>query len=150
MASPSNDLVAVFRNRRDGSFTKPDIYPTDGARMVKLADLDCDGSSDLAVASDRRNFGTYALNLGDGTFGDYTTIPLTGQNFAVAVADGKGDADLTVGSFDDPSSFRPVAHAGCESMHDAWLDTRDLPRHFSATTRSVAERWQAAGLKVPE
>ncbi len=99
LASPSNDLVAVFRNRRDGSFTKPDIYPTDGARMVKLADLDCDGSSDLAVASDRRNFGTYALNLGDGTFGDYTTIPLTGQNFAVAVADWNGDGapDLAFG-----------------------------------------------------
>ncbi len=58
--------------------------------------------------------------------------------------------DLTVGSFDDPSRFRPVAHAGSESIHEAWLDTRDLPRHYSATTKSVAERWQAAGLEVPE
>ncbi|MCB2057819.1 MAG: GFA family protein, partial [Novosphingobium sp.] len=65
-------------------------------------------------------------------------------------ADGKGDADLTVGSFDDPSGFRPVAHAGCESVHEAWLDTRDLPRHYSASTASVAERWKAAGLEVPE
>ena len=58
--------------------------------------------------------------------------------------------DLTVGSFDDPSRFRPAAHAGSESMHEAWLDTRDLPRHFSTTTESVAERWKAAGLDVPE
>ena len=58
--------------------------------------------------------------------------------------------DLTVGSFDDPSSFRPVAHAGSESLHEEWLDTRQLPRQYSATTDSVARRWQAAGLEVPE
>lgn len=65
-------------------------------------------------------------------------------------ADGKGAPDITVGSFDDPTRFKPVAHAGSESIHEAWLDTRDLPRHFSATTKSVAERWQAVGLEVPE
>lgn len=63
--------------------------------------------------------------------------------------DGKG-MDLTVGSFDDPSAFVPVAHAGAESAHEAWLDTKDLPRHYSATTESVAKRWKAAGLEVPE
>jgi hypothetical protein len=59
------------------------------------------------------------------------------------------DPDLTVGSFDDPSRFRPVAHAGCESIHEAWLDTRDLPRHYTASTASVVKHWQAAGLEVP-
>ena len=58
-------------------------------------------------------------------------------------------ADLTVGSFDDPSRFRPVAHAGAEGLHEAWLDTRELPRHFSATTSSVTKHWRAAGLDVP-
>ncbi|MDE8652969.1 GFA family protein [Novosphingobium album (ex Liu et al. 2023)] len=61
-----------------------------------------------------------------------------------------GGMDLTVGSFDDPSAFVPVAHAGAESLHAAWLDTRDLPRQYSATTESVAKRWKAAGLAVPE
>lgn len=61
-----------------------------------------------------------------------------------------GNMDLTLGSFDEPGYFRPVAHAGCESLHEAWLDTKDLPRHFSATTDSVASRWKAAGLEVPE
>ena len=64
--------------------------------------------------------------------------------------DGQGSIDLTVGSFDDPSGFRPVAHAGSESINEAWLDTRDLPRQFSATTESVARRWKAAGHEVPE
>jgi hypothetical protein len=98
-ASPTEDFVAVFRNRRDGNFAKPDVYPTLGARLVKLADLDCDGSPDMVVANDRRGFGTYARNLGDGTFGDFSMIPLSGQNYAVAVADWNGDGapDLAFG-----------------------------------------------------
>ena len=64
--------------------------------------------------------------------------------------DGAEGSDLTVGSFDDPSRFRPVAHSGAENLHEAWLDTRALPRHLSATTDSVAKRWQAAGLDVTE
>ena len=63
--------------------------------------------------------------------------------------DGTEGADLTVGSFDDPARFRPVLHAGAESIHEAWLDTRALPRHYSATTASVVRRWTAAGLDVP-
>ena len=58
--------------------------------------------------------------------------------------------DLTLGSFDDPSSFRPVAHFGAEGMHEAWLDTSKLERHRSAETESVAKRWKEAGLDVPE
>lgn len=73
-----------------------------------------------------------------------------GTPLGFAWADGTGDMDLTVGSFDDPAPFRPVLHAGCESMHEAWLDTRDLPRLNTASTASVAQRWQAAGLDVPE
>jgi hypothetical protein len=63
--------------------------------------------------------------------------------------DGKGQ-DLTVGSFDDPSDFRPTMHAGAESLHEAWLDTSALPRQRSEETESVAKRWNAAGREVPE
>jgi hypothetical protein len=73
-----------------------------------------------------------------------------GTPLGFAWADGTGEMDLTVGSFDDPSRFRPVAHAGCEAIHEAWLDTRELPRLYTAQTKSVADRWQAAGLEVPE
>src|ERR1700740_678771 len=44
--------------------------------------------------------------------------------------DGEG-IELTFGSFDDPSCCRPVAHAGAESLHEAWLDTSALPRQRS-------------------
>ena len=64
--------------------------------------------------------------------------------------DGGGKPDLTLGSFDDPSRFKPVVHAGAESLHEAFLDTRDLPRMYSATTESVAKRWKALGREVPE
>ncbi len=88
----------------------------------------------------------------------YASSPIASRPFCSACgsplgffwADGNGDCDLTVGSFDDSMRFRPVAHAGCESIHEAWLDTRDLPRHYSASTSSVADRWKAAGLEVPE
>ena len=64
--------------------------------------------------------------------------------------DGADKMDLTIGSFDDPTPFRPVAHSGAEAILPDWLDTSGLPRHFSATTPSVAERWRAAGMEVPQ
>lgn len=73
-----------------------------------------------------------------------------GTPLGFAFMDGQSDLDLTLGSFDDPSTFRPVLHAGAESIHEAWLDTRDLPRHYTATTPSVAKRYAAVGLDVPE
>ena len=63
---------------------------------------------------------------------------------------GTENIDLTVGSFDDPSRFAPKHHFGAESIHEAWLDTRELPRHFSATTESIARRWKATGMEAPE
>ncbi|WP_423142182.1 GFA family protein [Parablastomonas sp. CN1-191] len=60
------------------------------------------------------------------------------------------DMDVTLGSFDDAAFFRPILHAGAESAVDAWLDTRDLPRHYSAQTEIVASRWRAAGQEAPE
>ncbi len=72
-----------------------------------------------------------------------------GTPLGFAFLDGEG-IDLTLGSFDDPAVFVPVSHAGAESLHEAWLDTSALPRQTSAETASVARRWQAAGLKVPE
>ena len=73
-----------------------------------------------------------------------------GTPLGFAWKDGTGAVDLTVGSFDDPARFRPMAHAGAEGINEAWIDTRDLPRHYTADTQSVVERWEAAGLEVPE
>lgn len=58
--------------------------------------------------------------------------------------------DLTVGSFDDPSRFRPAHHYAVESMHEAWIDTRDLPRMRSEENESVNPRWIEACGKIPD
>lgn len=62
--------------------------------------------------------------------------------------DGEG-IDLTLGSLDDPYAFAPSAHAGAESLNEAWIDTSALPRQRSDATASVADRWHAAGMEVP-
>jgi hypothetical protein len=86
----------------------------------------------------------------------YTSSPIARRSFCGACGTPLGFAfndsetmDLTLGSFDDPSGFRPIAHAGAESLHEAWLDTSALPRQRSDETDSVARRWKAAGLAVP-
>lgn len=53
--------------------------------------------------------------------------------------------DLTVASFDDPSRFRPTAHFGTESVHEAWLDTSALPRTRADEYDKLVARWTAAG-----
>jgi hypothetical protein len=72
-----------------------------------------------------------------------------GTPLGFAFLDGEG-IDLTIGSFDDPERFKPVAHSGAESLLPCWLDTTALPRQTSAETDSVARRWRAAGLDVPD
>ena len=64
--------------------------------------------------------------------------------------DGSAKMDLTVGSFDDPSMFRPKHHFGAESLHEAWLDTSALPRHKASDYDVLVEKWQAAGRAMPE
>lgn len=63
---------------------------------------------------------------------------------------GAASLDLTVGSFDDPSRFRPVSHSGVESRHDAWLDTRDLPAERTDQNERITARWIAARGKLPD
>ncbi len=58
--------------------------------------------------------------------------------------------DLTVGSFDDPARFRPRHHYAAESMHEAWIDTRDLPRIRSEENEKVVKRWMDACGKMPD
>jgi hypothetical protein len=60
------------------------------------------------------------------------------------------NVDITVGSFDDPSRLRPVHHYAVESMHEAWIDTRDLPRMRSEQNEGVIKRWMDACGKTPD
>ncbi|MBB5687191.1 hypothetical protein [Sphingobium boeckii] len=63
-----------------------------------------------------------------------------GTPLGFAFPDGE-TVDLTVGSFDDPSHFRPVHHFGVESLHEAWIDTADLPRYRADEYDALNERW---------
>jgi hypothetical protein len=58
--------------------------------------------------------------------------------------------DLTIGSFDDPSRFKPRHHFGAESMHRAWLNTEGLPETRSDEYQALSDRWVSATGKVPE
>ena len=64
--------------------------------------------------------------------------------------EGSTKLSLTIGSFDDPSPFRPKYHFGVESLHEAWLDTSALPRHRAADYEVLVEKWKAAGREMPE
>ncbi|MGZ8283903.1 MAG: GFA family protein [Allosphingosinicella sp.] len=58
--------------------------------------------------------------------------------------------DLTVGSFDDPSRFRPTSHFGAESMHRAWLNTDGLPEMRADEYQPLIDRWVKAVGKLPD
>ena len=73
-----------------------------------------------------------------------------GTPLGFAFLEGGRNIDLTVGSFDHPSRFRPVHHYASESLHEAWLDTRDLPRIRSEDNPNVVKRWMDACGKLPD
>ena len=58
--------------------------------------------------------------------------------------------DLTVGSFDEPWRFVPRHHYAAESLQEAWLDTRDLPRYRSEDNVNVVKRWMDKVGKLPD
>jgi hypothetical protein len=58
--------------------------------------------------------------------------------------------DLTVGSLDDPAGLAPHWHFGAESLHEAWLDTSQLPRKRTDEYAPLVQKWKDATGKVPE
>lgn len=58
--------------------------------------------------------------------------------------------DLTVGSFDDPSHYRPKHHFGAESMHRAWINTEGLPEYKVADNQRTVDRWMNTVGKLPD
>lgn len=87
----------------------------------------------------------------------YRSSPIARRPFCSACGTPLGFAfpdsdtmDLTIGSFDDPSAFRPRHHYAVESMHEAWIDTHDLPRMRSDENASVVKRWMDKVGKLPD
>ena len=63
--------------------------------------------------------------------------------------EGGDKMDLTVASFDDPSSFVPKHHFGAESIHRAWLSTEGLPEQRSEDYQPLVDKWVDATGKFP-
>lgn len=63
--------------------------------------------------------------------------------------EGSDNMDLTVGSFDDPSGFRPKHHFGAESLQEAWIDTSGLPRYKTTDYDVLVRKWKDAGTEPP-
>ena len=60
------------------------------------------------------------------------------------------DMDLTVASFDDPYPFKPTHNFGIESMHEAWLDVKDLSGTRADENPSTVSRWMKVCGKLPD
>lgn len=58
--------------------------------------------------------------------------------------------DLIVGSFDDPSRFRPTHHFGVESAHRAWFNTEGLPEQRADEYEPTVNRWMKIVGKLPD
>jgi hypothetical protein len=64
-----------------------------------------------------------------------------GTSLGFAFKEGSDKMDLTVASFDDPSSFRPRHHFGAESIHRAWLNTEGLPEIRTGDYQKLVDKW---------
>jgi hypothetical protein len=58
--------------------------------------------------------------------------------------------DLTIGSFDDPSRFRPTSNFGIETALPAWLDASHLPGKRLDEHQPAVDRWMNALGKLPD
>ena len=67
-----------------------------------------------------------------------------GTSLGFRYREGADKMDLTIASFDDPSTFRPHHHFGAESMHRAWVNTEGLPEMRSEDYAALQERWRKA------
>lgn len=87
----------------------------------------------------------------------YRSSPIAQRGFCAACGtpltyegDGADGMDLTVGSFDEPGRLRPTAHSGAEGIHEAWLDTRALPRERTDANPRITAKWIEACGKLPD
>lgn len=87
----------------------------------------------------------------------YRSSPIAHRGFCGACGtpltyegDDSAQLDLTVGSFDDPYRLRPVSHAGIESRHEKWLETRGLPEARTQDSPNISSKWIAACGKLPD
>ena len=72
-----------------------------------------------------------------------------GTSLGFKFREGSENMDLTVGSFDDPSPYKPKHHFGAESIHRAWLNTDGLPEMKTADYQKLVDKWVHATGEFP-
>ena len=73
-----------------------------------------------------------------------------GTTLTFEFSDGESEnMDLTIGSFDDPSRFKPAHHFGVESLHRAWINTEGLPEYRTEEHQPLVDRWMKTVGKLP-
>jgi hypothetical protein len=98
------NVVEPWLTNGSGTFSAPSFIPAGGVSLSSQAsaDFNGDGIPDLVSASS----GQVQLGLGDGRFGDTTTLTLpSGSTVAAADADGNGTRDVLVGNPGYPSGL---------------------------------------------
>jgi hypothetical protein len=94
----------------------------------------------------------------DGELDWYGSSPIAHRPFCARCGtplgfrfnEGSANMDLTIGSFDDPSDFKPKHHFGAESLHEEWLNTSALPRIRSDEYEVLVKKWRDAGAQPPK
>lgn len=74
--------------------------------------------------------------------------PACGTPVGFRYNDGE-NIDLTIGSFDDPTPFRPTMQFGFESASAAWQNLMDVPHMKSADYEPLQQKWRDAGANPP-
>ena len=96
------NMIEPWLNNSNGTFPAPSLIPAAGVTLASqaTADFNGDGIPDLVSAST----GQVQLGLGDGRFGDPTTLSFpNGSTVAAVDADGNGTVDVLVGSATYPT-----------------------------------------------
>lgn len=82
----------------------------------------------------------------------YASSPFATRPFCEACGSPLGFAyndsdrcDLTIGTFDDPTPFRPTSHFAVETANREWIDTHALPEMRAADYDRLVARWEPLG-----
>jgi hypothetical protein len=150
VANSSSDDVSVLAGEGSGAFLSSSVFgvgqtPSSGRTPndVKIADLNGDGFSDLAVSSLDSYDVSILLGAGDGTFVPAATFDIEGFPTSLAIGDLDGDTDPDIavasgegssvgvllgdgtGSFDGPSYFAAGSYPAEVAIGDLTGD--DVP-----------------------
>jgi hypothetical protein len=148
-SSGVGSTVDLYLNKGDGTFTHTTATGGHGPTRLAVADLDGDGSPDLAMANpgivDQGTTVSVLLNKGNGTFDPETQYQVGAGVFGVAAADLNGDGliDLAVGqATGDEDAYHVIVlgNTGSTFKQKADVTIAGSPERFPAQPVVTAAR----------